>query len=54
MVDLSTDSDSDFSAETPVETGGLRMTKQRQEVYRLLLAQRDHPTAQDVFMKFDP
>jgi Fe2+ or Zn2+ uptake regulation protein len=51
MVDLSTDSDSDFSAEIPAETGGLRMTKQRQEVYRLLLEQRDHPTAQDVFMR---
>lgn len=27
------------------------MTRQRQEVYRLLLEQRDHPTAQDVFLR---
>lgn len=51
MVDLSSDSDSDLSAEIPAETGGLRMTRQRQEVYRLLQEQRDHPTAQDVFMR---
>ena len=30
---------------------GLRMTPQRREVYRVLLAQRDHPTANDVFMR---
>ena len=33
------------------EPSGLRMTRQRREVYRILLAQRDHPTAYDVFMR---
>jgi len=28
---------------------GLRMTKQRKVVYDVLLEQRDHPTAQDIF-----
>lgn len=28
---------------------GLRMTKQRQEVYRVLMEHRDHPTASEVF-----
>jgi Fur family peroxide stress response transcriptional regulator len=36
---------------TADEVSGLRMTRQRQEVYRVLLAQRDHPTANDVFMR---
>ena len=36
---------------TAGELSGLRMTRQRQEVYRTLLAQRDHPTAYDVFMR---
>jgi len=31
--------------------GGLRMTRQRSEVYRVLQEQRDHPTANDVFMR---
>ncbi|MEI7910471.1 MAG: transcriptional repressor [Verrucomicrobiota bacterium] len=33
------------------EPSELRMTRQRREVYRVLLAQRDHPTAYDVFMR---
>ena len=33
------------------EQSGLRMTRQRQEVYRVVLAQRDHPTANTVFMR---
>lgn len=37
--------------EVPDEIGGLRMTRQRQEVYRILMEQRDHPTAQEVFLK---
>lgn len=42
-----------FSPETeiPEEISGLRMTRQRQEVYRVLLDGRDHPTAQDVFLR---
>lgn len=39
------------SAEIPAELKGLRMTKQRREVYGVLLDVRDHPTAQDVFMR---
>ena len=33
------------------ETNGLRMTRQRQEVYEVLLSHRDHPTATDVFLR---
>lgn len=35
----------------PAEIAGLRMTRQRREVYRTLLSTRDHPTAQDVFRR---
>lgn len=38
-------------SEVPDEIAGLRMTRQRQEVYRILMEQRDHPTAQEVFLK---
>jgi Fe2+ or Zn2+ uptake regulation protein len=37
--------------EIPEEVSGLRMTRQRQEVYRTLMQQRNHPTANDVFMR---
>jgi len=37
--------------EIPAELAGLRMTKQRREVYRVLLHQRDHPTANEVFRR---
>jgi Fur family peroxide stress response transcriptional regulator len=40
-----------FETEIPEEISGLRMTRQRQEVYRTLMAQRNHPTANDVFMR---
>lgn len=32
-------------------TGGFRLTPQRQHVYRVLLQKRDHPTAEEVFMR---
>ena len=32
-------------------TNGLRSTAQREQVYRLLLAGEDHPTAEEVFMR---
>jgi Fur family peroxide stress response transcriptional regulator len=32
-------------------TGGFRFTPQRQHVYDMLLAKRDHPTAEEVFMR---
>ena len=35
----------------PAEISGLRMTRQRQEIYRILFAHRDHPTANEVFMR---
>ena len=37
--------------EIPDEIDGLRMTKQRKEIYRILMEQRDHPTANEVFMR---
>jgi Fe2+ or Zn2+ uptake regulation protein len=39
------------SEEIPSELAGLRMTKQRREVYSILLHDRDHPTANDVFRR---
>jgi Fe2+ or Zn2+ uptake regulation protein len=35
----------------PDEIAGLRMTRQRQEIYRILIEHRDHPTANEVFMR---
>lgn len=35
----------------PAELSGLRMTRQRREVYCVLLVDRDHPTANDVFRR---
>ena len=37
--------------EIPSELAGLRMTKQRREVYSVLLHDRDHPTANEVFRR---
>lgn len=36
---------------TSEEINGLRMTRQRQEVYRFLIGERSHPTANEVFMR---
>ena len=35
----------------PEEINGLRMTRQRQEVYRFLVGERTHPTANEVFIR---
>jgi Fe2+ or Zn2+ uptake regulation protein len=43
--------DTQPTAEIPEEIAGLRMTRQRQEIYRILIEQRDHPTANEVFMR---
>ena len=43
--------DSKTALEIPEEISGLRMTRQRQEVYRTLMQERNHPTANDVFMR---
>lgn len=36
---------------TRLEQGGLRVTPQRQHVYGVLLHKRDHPTAEEVFIR---
>ena len=50
MVSKATDRTT-TAPEIPEELAGLRMTKQRQEIYRILVEHRDHPTAQEVFLK---
>ena len=35
-------------------TRGLRFTRQREHVYAVLLGKRDHPTAEEVFMRAKP
>jgi len=37
--------------EIPEEIRGLRMTRQRGEVYRILAGEKTHPTANEVFMR---
>jgi Fur family peroxide stress response transcriptional regulator len=49
MVSHSSENPPDFPI--PEEIAGLRMTRQRQEVYRILMQERNHPTANDVFMR---
>jgi Fur family peroxide stress response transcriptional regulator len=39
----------EFSAR--LNTGGFRFTPQRQQVYDVLLQKRDHPTAEEVFIR---
>ena len=34
-----------------LEKGGLRITPQRQHVYKVLLEKKDHPTAEEVFIR---
>ena len=34
-----------------LNTGGFRFTPQRQQVYDVLLHKRDHPTAEEVFIR---
>jgi Fur family peroxide stress response transcriptional regulator len=48
---LSTAPDQHPAPEIPEEIAGLRMTRQRQEIYRILIERRDHPTANEVFMR---
>jgi Fur family peroxide stress response transcriptional regulator len=48
---VSNATDSQPIPEIPEEISGLRMTRQRQEIYRILIEQRDHPTANEVFMR---
>lgn len=44
-------STSQEKSDTPEEINGLRMTRQRQEVYRILMTERNHPNANEVFMR---
>jgi Fe2+ or Zn2+ uptake regulation protein len=44
-------SDISSEIEIPDEISGLRMTAQRREVYRFLQQERNHPTANEVFMR---
>jgi len=37
--------------EETISHGGYRLTPQRREVYNVLLGERDHPTATDVFLR---
>src|SRR5438093_6121373 len=39
------------SLQARLEKSGLRFTQQRQHVYRTLLGKRDHPTAEEVFIR---
>ena len=50
MISLAQQVDPD-PADFPAELEGLRMTKQRREVLSVILAERDHPTANDVFSR---
>lgn len=50
MVSRETQSE-ESKEDIPSELSGLRMTKQRREVYRILMRDRDHPTANDVFRR---
>lgn len=51
MVSHPSDDANDLSTDIPAEMEGLRMTRQRREVYRQIREHRDHPTAQDVFLR---
>lgn len=48
---MKTDTPNNHQPDMPEEINGLRMTRQRQEVYRLLTRERTHPTANEVFMR---
>ena len=51
MVSRSSELHPSPEGEMPSEIGGLKMTRQRWETYRLLMEKRDHPTANDVFLR---
>jgi len=41
----------DANLQEHLEKGGLRMTPQRQHVFEVLLGKRNHPTAEEVFIR---
>ncbi|MEM1084823.1 MAG: transcriptional repressor [Verrucomicrobiota bacterium] len=51
MVIPSSDLHPSPEGDMPSEIGGLKMTRQRWETYRLLMNHRDHPTANEVFIR---
>jgi len=52
MVDHQSASDAPLNSPAiPEEIEGLRMTRQRREVYRVIMGNRDHPTVNDVFLR---
>ena len=48
---MSTSSQPPVSPPTPPGFGEFRMTKQRKVVYDVLMSERDHPTASEVFLR---
>ena len=48
---MSTSSQPPVSPPTPPGFGEFRMTKQRKVVYDVLMSERDHPTASEVFIR---
>ena len=47
---MTSDPSTTQTQDIPDEINGLRMTRQRQEVYRFLMKEKTHPTAQEVFV----
>lgn len=43
--------DASHIEECPSELAGLRMTRQRREIYSLLLQEKDHPSANEIFLR---
>lgn len=51
MKKLTVDEMNDGALQESLEKGGLRITPQREQVYRVLLGKKDHPTAEEVFIR---
>lgn len=43
--------ESPVAEEFPAEMAGLRMTRQRREIYSMLLQEKDHPSANEIFLR---
>ncbi len=51
MIDPEHDQPADIRLDERLATSGFRFTPQRQHVYAVLLQTRDHPTAEEVFIR---
>ena len=51
MKKLSANSGDGLGLQERLEKGGLRVTPQREHVYQVLLDKRNHPTAEEVFIR---